>query len=247
MKEKELKNLENWVFNNPENDSVVTTSLKVSEVFGKDHSKVLRDIRVLISKLSRLERKPNLDCSFKEYSYRTKNNQMKKAYQLSKDAFVLITNRYNSPKALQFQIDYIEKFNQMQKQLEEEKIKKITIKLEKLAEFNKEKIDFANAIEAKSEYHTLEETAKLLYKDLKLGRNQMFATLRRKKILDKNNLPYQNYVKFGYFMVAKDNKSHNILLVSNKGLNYIYNVIKNDKETSDQDGGGLQLLIEFEY
>ena len=36
-----------------------------------------------------------------------------------------------------------------------------------------------------------------------LGRNRLFSLLRDKKVVDKNNIPYQQYVDLGYFRVLE--------------------------------------------
>ncbi len=37
----------------------------------------------------------------------------------------------------------------------------------------------------------------------KMGRNRLFSLLRDKKVLDKNNIPYQQYVDLGYFRILE--------------------------------------------
>jgi len=47
----------------------------------------------------------------------------------------------------------------------------------------------------------MKEVAKIL--NCGIGRNKIFESLREKKILDKNNQPYQKYVDAGYFRIIQ--------------------------------------------
>ena len=41
----------------------------------------------------------------------------------------------------------------------------------------------------------------------RMGRNRLFSLLREKKVLDKNNIPYQQYVDSGYFRIVEQKYS----------------------------------------
>lgn len=69
-----------------------------------------------------------------------------------------------------------------------------------------------------------------------IGRNKLFRILRDIKILMKDNMPYQRYIDRGYFRIKSESYTHPVTgervsytqtLVLPKGLNYIYNVLKN--------------------
>ncbi len=94
---------------------VTTTSLKVAEVFGKEHKNVLRDIDNLINSLSNIEQKDEL--KFEPISYTDKYGRDKKAYNLNKDAFILLVMGYSGEKAINLKVAYINAFNQMETQL----------------------------------------------------------------------------------------------------------------------------------
>jgi phage antirepressor YoqD-like protein len=64
------------------------------------------------------------------------------------------------------------------------------------------------------------------------GRNNIFALLRQKKILDEKNIPLRGYQERGYFRVIeqkfeRDGKTHIDLrtLVTQKGLDYIRKIV----------------------
>lgn len=91
----------------------VTTSLKVAEVFHKNHGHVLRDIE-------------NLDCSeefnrsnFGLTSYIDEQNREQKMYYLTKDGFTFLVMGYRGKKAAAFKEAYINAFNQMEKAITE--------------------------------------------------------------------------------------------------------------------------------
>lgn len=84
----------------------MTTSRKVAEVFGKDHDKVIRDIR-------------NLDCSlefstanFGESNYKTRGKTYTEII-MTKDGFTFLAMGYTGKKAAAFKEAYINKFNEM--------------------------------------------------------------------------------------------------------------------------------------
>lgn len=70
-----------------------------------------------------------------------------------------------------------------------------------------------------------------------IGRNKLFEILRDKKILDRNNIPYQTYVDRGYFRVLEqkyqvptgETKINIKTMVFQKGIEYIRNIIKGEK------------------
>ena len=94
----------------------------------------------------------------------------------------------------------------------------------------KPKADFYDTIIEVGKNVDMSEVAKLLNKGF--GRNKLFETLRNKKVLMRNNLPYQKYVDLGYFEVVEISKPKangdlmvfTKTLVTQKGLDYINRV-----------------------
>ncbi len=62
-----------------------------------------------------------------------------------------------------------------------------------------------------------------------MGRNNLFSLLREKKVLDKNNIPYQQFVDLGYFRVLEqkytvpsgETKINIKTMVFQKGIEFI--------------------------
>lgn len=89
----------------------VVTSLDVAETFGKEHARVLRDIR-------------DLDCSdefrvgnFAESYYINAQNKKQPMYYITRDGFTLLVMGYTGEKAMRFKEAYIRQFNAMEKAL----------------------------------------------------------------------------------------------------------------------------------
>lgn len=89
----------------------VVTSLDVAETFGKEHKRVMQDIR-------------ELDCSeeFREHnfvpiSYTDSINRKKPMFVMTRDGFTLLAMGYTGEKAMQFKEAYIKQFNAMEKAL----------------------------------------------------------------------------------------------------------------------------------
>ena len=94
-----------------QNDRVLTTSLEVGEMFGKEHSKVMRDIT-------------NLYCSddfraanFGGSSYTSEQNKQFPMYEMTKDGFTFLVMGYTGKKAAAFKEAYIKRFNEMEAEL----------------------------------------------------------------------------------------------------------------------------------
>lgn len=77
-------------------------------------------------------------------------------------------------------------------------------KVEKLEAENKKmlpKADFYDAVTSSPDTMSISEVAKVL--NLGLGQNKLFRFMRDRRILMKNNLPYQEYIQRGYFRVIE--------------------------------------------
>jgi phage antirepressor YoqD-like protein len=99
------------------------------------------------------------------------------------------------------------------------------------------KVDFYDTVTQSTDAIDMKEVAKTLNID-GLGRNKLFALLRDRGVLDKKNLPYQEYVNRGYFkivessFITKDGGKGVSLktVVFQKGLDFIRKTLeKEDK------------------
>ncbi len=95
-----------------ENNEVVTDSLNVAEVFGKQHKNVIQSIHNLHSEL---EEKDQLN--FQPNSYKDSYGREQMKYNLTKDGFTLLVMGFNGKEALKFKMMYINEFNRMEQEL----------------------------------------------------------------------------------------------------------------------------------
>ena len=95
------------------------------------------------------------------------------------------------------------------------------------------KVEFYDDVAGSKDAVAMKEVAKVL--GIKgMGRNKLFKFLRDRKILDRNNMPYQEYVDRGYFRVIEQRYNTNngdikitfTTLVYNKGIEYIRKLLK---------------------
>lgn len=225
------------VFQNS-NGNDVTTSLLVAEVFGKEHSKVVRDIESLSCSASFNA------ANFGVITYIDSRNREQTAYEMTKDGFSFLVMGYTGVKAGEFKERFINEFNRreallkdddyilmrsqqiLQKRIEiaEEKIKCLEQQNSKL----QPKADFAEAAFKAEGKVDIGQAAKIL--GLPFGRNTLFKKLKEKGIFFKRNEPKQKYVGAGYFELTQlppiHRNNHPDLIVmkvicTQKGLAYI--------------------------
>lgn len=106
-----------------QNEQVITTSLKVAEVFEKEHFNVVRDIRNLIQEMASISQNSNLKGGvntpmFQESSYQAEEGgRSYPMYFMNRDGFTLLAMGFTGQKALKFKLAYIDAFNAMEKKL----------------------------------------------------------------------------------------------------------------------------------
>ncbi len=97
------------------NGQVVTTSLQIAEVFGKQHKNVIQAIESLQVPDGARE------LNFQRSEYTAQNGIGKNVkypmYQITRDGFTLLAMGFTGAKAMEFKLAYIEAFNRMEEQL----------------------------------------------------------------------------------------------------------------------------------
>ena len=96
-----------------ENGIPSTTSLKVSEVFHKRHTEVLRGIRLLCDNTPESFYGRN----FASVEYTDAKGERRPMYTMTRDGFTLLVMGYTGKDAMRFKLEYIEAFNAMEKEL----------------------------------------------------------------------------------------------------------------------------------
>lgn len=92
------------------------TSMEVSQMVEKDHSKLLRDIRKYCEQLA--EAKIGLGDFFSESTYLDSNNQSRPCYLITKKGCEFIANKLTGVKGTKFTATYINRFHEMEGALE---------------------------------------------------------------------------------------------------------------------------------
>lgn len=89
----------------------VTDSLKVAQVFGKEHAKVLRNIR-------ELNVPPDFnEANFGLVEYIDAKNEKRPMYNMTRNGFVVLVMGFTSKRAMQFKLAYIKAFDLMEARL----------------------------------------------------------------------------------------------------------------------------------
>lgn len=86
----------------------VTTSLKIAEVFGKQHKNVLKAIRDMECPADFCRR------NFEPVEYTDSKGEKRPMYEITRDGFTLLAMGFTGDKAMEFKIAYIEAFNAME-------------------------------------------------------------------------------------------------------------------------------------
>lgn len=90
-------------------EKLITTSLKVAEVFEKEHKNVLQSIENLVADNSATK-------FFQLTTYKNRGKEYP-MYEMDRDGFSLLVMGFTGEKALQWKIKYIEAFNKMESEL----------------------------------------------------------------------------------------------------------------------------------
>jgi Rha family phage regulatory protein len=101
---------------NIKNNEAVTTSLKIAEVFGKQHKHVLRKIEQILTEAKNglSDSAQNWAQCFKRSSYKDSSGKMNPMYYINRDGFAFLVMGFTGKKANEWKWKYIQAFNQME-------------------------------------------------------------------------------------------------------------------------------------
>jgi Rha family phage regulatory protein len=199
-----------------QNDRVVTDSLMIAEVFGKEHRNVMADIKNQISKLNEAGEEKFSLLNFQQSDYKNDRGRTYDKYILTEEAFTLLTMSYITIEAMKFKVKYINEFNRMKSLLGNRNSKLPSSFAEALRlaadlEEEKEKLKQENLVllpKAKIHDQIADSTnlvaVNKVAKNIGIGEHKFFEFLRATKIFFKEgsaNLPMQKYQNCGYFDV----------------------------------------------
>lgn len=103
------------VFIDKDNTARVS-SLQVAQIFNKRHDNVLDAIR----KITSLKSDASSDfaaLNFKESHYKDFNGKYQPCYNMTRDGFTLLAMSFTGKRAMRFKLAYIQRFNEMEKQI----------------------------------------------------------------------------------------------------------------------------------
>ena len=236
------------------NGSLVVSSRRVADNFGKQHKHVLEAIENIKAENSAL-----MDM-FYETSYKAGTGKSYKEYLMNRDGFSLLVMGFTGKEAMEWKIKYIEAFNAMEKKLSkpqltlmeqmaqgllaaqqllsEEKEARLkaeqkTIEQEKTIEVLKPKADYTDMILKNNSLVTITQIAK----DYGLSGKAMNKKLHEMKIIYNLNgqwLLYSKYQAEGYvhsetFPINHKNGSHDTKMNTKwtqKGRLFLYEKLK---------------------
>lgn len=93
------------------------TSNEVAEMIGKEHSRLLKDIRIYIKYLN--EGKIDPVDFFIKSTYKDAKNQERPNYLLTKQGCEMVSNKLTGAKGVHFTAKYVSRFNQMETHIKE--------------------------------------------------------------------------------------------------------------------------------
>jgi Rha family phage regulatory protein len=229
------------------------SSLEVAEMVGKEHNKLLRDIRTYIKQLSL----SNLGQSdfFTESTYKNRGREYP-CYNVTKKGCEFIAHKLTGAKGTEFTAKYINRFHQMEQIITEhvpkgkELLALAVLEAQKtiedlqasntaLLEDNKRmkpKEIFADAVATSQTSILIGDLAKILKQNgINIGQNRLFAWMREKGYLakrygDSRNMPTQRAMDLGLFKIKEtvintnaQAKIRRTVKVTGKGQQYFIN------------------------
>ena len=234
----------------------VVSSRVIAKGLGKEHKNVKRDLEKILKEIGSNLSVPQIIKS----EYKDNCNRTQTEYLLTKDGFTLYM--FNIQGYNGFKIAYINEFNRMEKALQERNSHQLTkeqelqlrvlngdsmsrtIALGEYKEFIeaplKEEITtlqaFTDVITCTDTCISMKEFADLSFNLYHMGRNKLMQTLRIMSILTRNNIPYQRFIKCGYFEVEEVNRNNKIVTVTRitpKGQKYLCKQLNKHLQTEN--------------
>lgn len=102
-----------------QNEQPITTSLKVAEVFEKQHKDVLEKIRFLAAEISATKLEDGYNPQFCEKTYLDERGKIYPMYEMNRDGFTELVGNMNGVKAREWKRKYHAAFNKMEQKLRE--------------------------------------------------------------------------------------------------------------------------------
>lgn len=224
----------------------VTSSLKVAEIFNKNHQHILETIDKLTVE------NPTVKDLFYQSSYINSRGREYRQVFMDKDGFTLLGMSFTGKKALQFKLDYIKAFNSMEEQIKTgytipgsyAEALKLAAQQSEQIELQKPKVLFADSVSASHSTILIGELAKILRGNgVDIGATRLFKWMRDNGYLISRqgsdwNMPTQRAMNLGLFKIKETSISHSdgsvsvskTTKVTGKGQQYFINKFLSAKE-----------------
>lgn len=226
---------------------VTISSLEVAEMVERNHFDVIRDIRKIIEHLGESK---NAFTYFIESEYEDTQSKKRPCFQLTKKGCELYATRMTGAKGTQFAVQYIERFNRMEQQLQQprlpqsykEALQHLITQLEeneKLQTHNLVLEQRVNELQPKASYYDLILQNKTLLAISTIAKDYGMSATAMNKLLNQLGVQYKQggiwllYHKYqdkGYTQTAThiiDSEKSNIMTKwTQKGRLFIYELLK---------------------
>lgn len=234
-----------------EKGTPVTDSLKVAQVFGRQHKNVIRSIRDIMMSANLLANRQ----TFCESTYVDSQGKKQPIFLMTKEGFCALVMRWNGEKANQFKMAFIEMFSKMEKAFQHiqrqypaipqtfaEALRLAASQAEQIEEQQRKieadapRVLFSQAVETSDKSVLIGELAKIICQNgVQIGEKRLFVWLRENGYLcsygERYNQPTQKAMELGLFEIKKttiqkpngDTLISNTTKVTGKGQVYFVN------------------------
>ncbi|EJR56746.1 rha family phage regulatory protein [Bacillus cereus VD115] len=104
-----------------EGNKVITDSLAMSQMFGKEHKNVIRDIEIQLEKLVEANETDWGQLNFEHTQYQHyQNKQWYPKFNLTEDAFAIVAMSYITPEAMKMKIRFLQEFKRMKEYIQKQ-------------------------------------------------------------------------------------------------------------------------------
>lgn len=208
-------------------EAPMMSSREIAELTSKQHSNVMRDIRVMAEELMN----SNLNPCVKSSTYVGKDGRTYDQYELDKETTLCLIAGYDAALRMRIIKRWVELESAYQNALKTGDIPSLespaflrgllleyterTIQAENQLKEQAPKVKFYDTVATTEDTADMSQVAKIINRK-GYGRNKLFALLREHRVLRKNNEPYQKYVDAGWFRLIEST------WVDNDGERHIY-------------------------
>lgn len=218
------------------------SSREIAEITGKEHSKVIVDIERILAEVG------IGDAVFRA-SYISEQNKRLACYNLPRRECDLIIAGYSA----KYRLAIIDRWQELEAAQApalpnyQEALRQLADSLDKQTQLEQKIMDDAPKVEFAIAVRRMEGACKIgdFCKVIGMGRNTMFARMRKDEILMADNMPYQRYIDSEYFVVIeqtpytdREGRAHPTFttMVTGKGQVWLekkYRVPSSQKTTGD--------------